>query len=112
MLTNACHLCFQFQALQESQPKSSFSFRLFTKVSQTVYLKQFYVTNLGFGWAISLVVVTLCGPKSTLTRHSFSSPVVAFDKISKRRKVFKVETIGDSYVAVTGLPGKHTIYLH
>ena len=28
----------------------------------------------------------------------------AFDKIAKHRKVFKVETIGDSYVAVTGLP--------
>jgi len=28
----------------------------------------------------------------------------AFDKIAKKRKVFKVETIGDSYVAVTGLP--------
>ncbi|CAB9500805.1 Receptor-type guanylate cyclase gcy [Seminavis robusta] len=28
----------------------------------------------------------------------------AFDEIAKKRKVFKVETIGDSYVAVTGLP--------
>ncbi|CAB9497503.1 Receptor-type guanylate cyclase gcy [Seminavis robusta] len=28
----------------------------------------------------------------------------AFDKIAKRRKVFKVETIGDCYVAVTGIP--------
>jgi class 3 adenylate cyclase len=28
----------------------------------------------------------------------------AFDVIAKRRRVFKVETIGDSYLAVTGLP--------
>lgn len=33
----------------------------------------------------------------------------AFDKVAKRRKVFKVETIGDSYVAVTGLPGKSVV---
>ena len=28
----------------------------------------------------------------------------SFDEIAKSRKVFKVETIGDCYVAVTGLP--------
>jgi class 3 adenylate cyclase len=28
----------------------------------------------------------------------------AFDKIAKERRVFKVETIGDCYVAVAGLP--------
>jgi class 3 adenylate cyclase len=28
----------------------------------------------------------------------------AFDLLAKRRRVFKVETIGDSYLAVTGLP--------
>lgn len=28
----------------------------------------------------------------------------AFDKVAKKRGVFKVETIGDSYLAVTGLP--------
>jgi len=28
----------------------------------------------------------------------------AFDKVAKKRSVFKVETIGDCYVAVTGLP--------
>ena len=28
----------------------------------------------------------------------------AFDAIARHRDVFKVETIGDSYVAATGLP--------
>ena len=28
----------------------------------------------------------------------------AFDRIAQKRRVFKVETIGDCYVAVTGLP--------
>jgi len=30
----------------------------------------------------------------------------AFDKIAKKRKVFKVETVGDTYIAVTGIPEK------
>lgn len=30
----------------------------------------------------------------------------AFDALAKKHKVFKVETIGDSYVAVTGLPNE------
>jgi class 3 adenylate cyclase len=32
----------------------------------------------------------------------------AFDEIANRRGVFKVETIGDSYVAVCGLPEKRS----
>ena len=35
---------------------------------------------------------------------SASSLPPQFDKIAFRRKVFKVETIGDCYVAVTGVP--------
>ena len=30
----------------------------------------------------------------------------AFDRIAMKRNVFKVETVGDSYIAVSGLPGK------
>lgn len=36
----------------------------------------------------------------------------ASDKIAKRRRVFKVETVGECYVAVTGLPNPrkdHTV---
>jgi class 3 adenylate cyclase len=29
-----------------------------------------------------------------------------FDSIAKRRRVFKVEVVGDCYVAVAGLPGR------
>jgi class 3 adenylate cyclase len=36
--------------------------------------------------------------------HLLESIYGAFDKLAKRRGVFKVETIGDSYVAVIGLP--------
>lgn len=36
----------------------------------------------------------------TLLEHIYHS----FDEIAKRRRVFKVETVGDCYVAVSGLP--------
>ena len=36
----------------------------------------------------------------------------AFDTIAKRKKVFKVETVGDCYVAVTGLPGKCDLWFN
>lgn len=32
-----------------------------------------------------------------------------FDDIAERRRVFKVEVIGDAYVAVVGLPSKHLL---
>ena len=38
----------------------------------------------------------------------------AFDKIAKRLSVFKVETVGDCYVAVCGLPTfrfKHAVIM-
>jgi class 3 adenylate cyclase len=35
----------------------------------------------------------------------------AFDEIAKRRRVFKVETIGDCYVAVTDYPIRERIML-
>lgn len=31
----------------------------------------------------------------------------AFDDIAKKRRVFKVETVGDCYVAACGLPEPH-----
>jgi Adenylate and Guanylate cyclase catalytic domain len=36
--------------------------------------------------------------------HLLESVYIAFDAIARQRDVFKVETIGDSYVAVVGLP--------
>jgi hypothetical protein len=36
--------------------------------------------------------------------HSPRDIYQAFDEIARRRRVFKVETIGDCYVAVCGLP--------
>jgi class 3 adenylate cyclase len=36
--------------------------------------------------------------------HLLESVFATFDKIAKQRGVFKVETIGDCYVAVVGLP--------
>jgi class 3 adenylate cyclase len=36
--------------------------------------------------------------------HLLETLYGAFDKIAKSRGVFKVETIGDTYVAVVGLP--------
>jgi Adenylate and Guanylate cyclase catalytic domain len=36
--------------------------------------------------------------------HLLESVYAAFDEIARRRGVFKVETVGDSYVAVVGLP--------
>jgi hypothetical protein len=33
----------------------------------------------------------------------------AFDRLAKKRSVFKVETIGDCYVAVTGLPDPQVV---
>lgn len=39
-----------------------------------------------------------CSPRSPLY------PASGFDEIAARRKVFKVETVGDCYVAVCGLP--------
>ena len=42
--------------------------------------------------------------EATQVFRLLESIYAAFDEVAKRRKVFKVETIGDCYVAVTGLP--------
>ena len=36
--------------------------------------------------------------------HGGTNQYHAFDEIAKRRRIFKVETVGDCYVAVAGLP--------
>jgi Adenylate and Guanylate cyclase catalytic domain len=33
----------------------------------------------------------------------------AFDEIAKKRRIFKVETVGDCYVAVAGLPERRRV---
>jgi Adenylate and Guanylate cyclase catalytic domain len=40
--------------------------------------------------------------------HLLETIYAAFDEIARRRGVFKVETVGDSYVAVAGLPTPKT----
>ena len=47
----------------------------------------------------------VCADHLTCAARSLSSSLYrAFDEIAKKRRVFKVETVGDCYVAVTGLP--------
>lgn len=72
-----------------------------------------YVTHLRNRCLFPLSVSPLTHAYPSFFRQSqvfvlLESLYRAFDKIAKRRRIYKVETIGDCYVAVAGLPDLRT----